>query len=135
VAFLISFRDPVSTYFQRLPFDPLNAPHSLSLYHVVDPFQGPYLNWKTDSSCRALRAWRVGGEAWVSKRLTAPTPDPSWEWTEGDRPGLRWTDLYNFFSRLQTDQDIGGRDGFVRVARTPSNQETLASACSGLLPQ
>lgn len=129
VALLLSFRDPVSTYFQRSPFDPANRFGALSLYHVIEQERGDVGDWRTQSACRVLRAWREGGEAWVSKRLEAVRPEPDWGWVEHDVQGLSWSDLTSFFGQFDTNADIGGPDGFVRLTTSIKNEELLRRTC------
>jgi hypothetical protein len=129
VALILSFRDPLSAYFQRAPFDPENRENALPLYHVIDPAFKGVGEWKSASSCRIMQAWNAGGQAWLSKRLVAPRPEPDWEWVEGDVDVVHWSDLPAFFKQLDTNEDLGGPDGFLRIAYDSKNQEIIQGAC------
>ncbi len=127
VALILYFDDPISGYYGRFPLDAGNEPHALPLYHVMELEDNA--PWSAGSSCRILRAWGAGGQAWLSKRLIAPRPQPDWGWVENDHPGLHWTDLRQFFAALETDSDLGDADGFVRVAPTGKNYAVLQATC------
>ncbi len=129
VAMIMSFSDPLSTYFDRRPFDPENQQNALPLYHVFDFAALGSKSWSMGASCRALRTWHDGGEVWLSKRFLAARPHPDWGWVEGDHPTVQWTDTRRFFGRLDADSDVGGVDGFERIAKTEKNRATLENAC------
>jgi hypothetical protein len=129
-ALILSFKDPLSTYFQRSPFDPDNQANALPLWHVIEVANNGVTKWRSGSSCRVLQAWNAGGEAWLSKRLVSPRPQPDWQWSENDVGSIHWVDLYGFFSHLDTDAGAGNGDGFFRIARDPKNEAILRSNCS-----
>lgn len=130
VAFITSFRDPLSTYVQKLPFSPLNRRGALPLFHVIAPGTSRVLRWRQDVACRVLQAWDAGGEIWVSDRLVASRPKPDWNWAEYDDSRVHWADLPAFFTRMETDSHIGSTDGFSRVANTARNRTDLHDTCS-----
>jgi hypothetical protein len=113
----------------RSPFDPENRENALPLYHVIDPAFKGVGEWKSASSCRIMQAWNAGGQAWLSKRLVAPRPEPDWEWVEGDVDIVHWSDLPAFFKQLDTNEDLGGPDGFLRIAYDSKDQEIIQGAC------
>ncbi|MBV8866216.1 MAG: hypothetical protein JO210_12550, partial [Acidobacteriaceae bacterium] len=115
VAIIMSFNDPLSRYFSRRPFDPANQQNGLPLYHVFDFAALGSTSWRGGASCRALRAWREGGEVWLSKRFLAPRPQLEWGWVEGDYRNLQWTEVRQFFGQFDVDSDLGGPDGFERI--------------------
>jgi hypothetical protein len=130
VAFLLSFRDPVSTYVQKVPFSPLNRQGSLPLFHVIEPGNISVTTWRRDAACRILQAWDSGGQAWLSARLVAQRPKPEWNWAERDDSHVHWVDLPAFFTRFETDGRIGGEDGFLRVASSVSNRQDIREVCA-----
>jgi hypothetical protein len=86
----------------------------------------PYANadeWKEMLADRVLRAWREGGDVWVTRRVWAERPKPDWMWAEGDDPRLRWKDIPAFFAGIQVERENGGEDGFALLARGGTNQE------------
>ncbi len=129
VTMIMSFNDPLSTYFNRHPFDPANQQNALPLYHVFDFATLGKTSWRIGASCRVLRTWRDGGEAWLSKRFLATRPEPDWAWVESDHPTVRWVDTSRFFRGLDADSDVGGADGFVRIAQSEKNRAELQEAC------
>ena len=132
VAFLLSFRDPLSTYVQSSPFVAENRQHALPLFHVIEPGARHIAIWRQESACRVLDAWKAGGDAWLSTRLMANVPLPEWNWAEHDDNRIHWVDLPAFFTRLDTDDRLGAGDGFLRVARTGKNQAFLEAACGAV---
>jgi hypothetical protein len=129
VAFLLSFRDPVSSYLQRVPFSPLNEQAALPLFHVIEPGNINVATWKSAAACRILQAWDAGGETWLSVRLLAERPRADWLWVEQDDSRVHWTDIPDFFTHLETDARVGDEDGFSRIARTEINRKTLQKEC------
>lgn len=129
IAFLVSFRDPLSTYLQRDPFVPENRQHALPFYHVIEPAAARVETWRSDAACRVLQAWHEGGEAWLSVRLLAARPKPEWEWVEHDDNRVQWKDLPAFFQRWRTDETIGTTDGFARVTEDSENRALIEGDC------
>ncbi len=87
----------------------------LPLEGAAAPGLADTAHWREDISRRIQPVWDKGGEVWFAKRLLAEKPRPEWNWVEGDDPDLSWHDLSEFFRSLETDADLGGTDGFVRV--------------------
>lgn len=130
IAFLLSFRDPVSTYVQRNPFSRLNRQGALPLFHVIEAGNISVVTWRKAAACRTLEAWDDGGEAWLSTRLLAQRPKPEWNWAEFDDTRVRWVDLPAFFTRFETNGRIGGDDGFLRLTPTSTNRQSLEEYCT-----
>lgn len=130
IAFLVSFRDPLSTYFQRDPFVPEYRQRSLPFFHVIEPGSDHVPTWRRDAACGVLQTWKAGGDAWLSVRLLASKPKPEWNWAEHDDDRVHWTDLPAFFRQFETDAATGQEDGFVRVARTARNRDLLEDFCA-----
>ena len=130
VAFITGFRDHLSSYVQKHPFSPMNRQNALPLFHLVEPGNVRLPVWRQDAACRMLETWDAGGEVWVSDRLVAPRPKPTWDWAEHDDSRIHWTDLPAFFTPLETDSHIGGADGFFRVTNAARNRAALQAVCS-----
>ncbi|HEY2842990.1 MAG TPA: hypothetical protein VGJ09_05040 [Bryobacteraceae bacterium] len=81
--------------------------------------------WRDSVAENASQVWGRGGDLWIPKRLLADTPAPTWNWTEGDNPALKWSDFPAWFRRFSFDADVGGPDGFLRLAHTPENSARL----------
>lgn len=127
VALVLYYDDPIFVFAGKQPFSPENGPDALPVYLVMEWKKGEL--WNAGPSCRILRAWQAGGEAWLSKRLIAPRPEPDWGWVENDHPAVPWTKLSGFFGALEKNSDNGGADGFVRVAPTEKNRLLLRETC------
>jgi hypothetical protein len=82
--------------------------------------------WREKFASDVHKAWGLGGEVWLSKRLLADTPRPDGTWAEGDDPRLTWPEVPAFFQQFETDNDKGGDDGFLRIARSQHNEQLLA---------
>jgi hypothetical protein len=88
--------------------------------------------WREDLSKRIVAVWDAGGDVWFAHRLLADKPRPESNWVEGDDPHLSWRDLQAFFQALETDETVGGEDGFVRLVPSPANKDRLAGLRKGL---
>ncbi|HEX4232309.1 MAG TPA: hypothetical protein VHZ07_26820 [Bryobacteraceae bacterium] len=128
--FLLSFRDPISTFVQKAPFSRYNRPNTLALHHAIEPGSSLVLTWRHDAACRMLNTWKAGGQDWISDRLVAQRPLPSWNWAEHDDDRVHWTDVSNFFAPLDRGEHIGGSDGFFLLPDSQSNRDRLAGYCS-----
>jgi len=122
---LLSFRDDVNRFYARFPFDQVSPVVRSALYYLVEPSSGR--NWRAEFATMVLRTWNGGGEVWASRRLWSDRPQSEWEWTEGDDPILRWSDLAAVFKRFQVKRTVGGDDGFAEVLDTDANRELIAA--------
>ena len=121
---LLSFQDDISVFFSRFPFNRIR-PEDASYYYIADQSTGDPRDWRNRFADRVFLIWSRQGDVWVSKRLIAERPASEWGWAEGDDPNLRWREIPAFFRQFVFDRDIGGHDGFSRLARTPSNEKSL----------
>lgn len=98
---------------------------SLNLWIVLQPAHERIFTWRQRFAARVLEAWQEQTEMWLSERLLAKAPLPEWGWVEGDDRAIRWVEVPEFCRQFQYDKKIGEADGFVRLARTESNQILL----------
>jgi hypothetical protein len=118
-------KDELENFVRDYPFNPVNHHNDLRVYSFL-PLGMPKLGeWREDVARRAFKAWREGGDVFVSRRVFAERPRAEWEWVEGADPRVRWAEVYEFFSQLETGQALGGEDGFVLLPRTPKNEQFL----------
>ncbi len=118
---LLSMQDDISLFFGRFPFHPTRS-DSVDYYFVAEQFVASSAEWRQRFARRALKAWQEDGEVWVTKRVSAETPLPQWNWAEGDDPNFKWRDIPLFFRQFDYDGKIGGYDGFQRIARNSANE-------------
>jgi len=128
VVSLLSFNDGISSFLARFPFHPINRVDPVRFYYLTEVGNTNMLYWRKEFAARSLQAWKENGDMWVSKRLLAEKPAPEWFWVEGDDPNLRWKEIPSYFGTFTFDRDVGGSDGFKRVARTPGNQASLEAS-------
>jgi hypothetical protein len=130
-AYVVNNMDGAWILRQSHPFHPMNRKALPELAAIVSP--GPRAPlWRSDFACAALATWRRGGEVWVAKRVLHETPERSWLWVEGDDPRLSWTQIHQFFVRVERAGEDGGADGFFRVSsEAAARREMLASAPGG----
>jgi hypothetical protein len=118
-------KDELENFVRDFPFNPVNHHNDLRVYSFL-PLGMPRLHeWRQDVARRAFKAWREGGDVFVSRRMFAARPRPEWEWVEGADPRVRWAEVYEFFSQLETGRVLGGEDGFVVLPPTPRNEQFL----------
>jgi hypothetical protein len=123
VAVVLSYAEDAHIFITQSLLHPGNRKRVLPTHALIIL---PYANadeWKEMLADRALRAWREGGDVWVTKRVWAERPKPDWMWAEGDDPRLRWKDIPAFFAGIKVERENGGEDGFALLARGGTNQE------------
>jgi hypothetical protein len=125
IAMIVTYQDDLSELINRAPFDNLNRPQPIPLYDVIEPATVRILQWRQQFSAEVFLVWNRGGEVWISKRFWSARPRPDWNWIEGDDRKISWRELPEFFATLQTDADLGGEDGFVRLSKNAGNRELL----------
>ena len=96
-------------------FYPYNGIFSLSLNS----------GWKHALTRKILSVWERGGDVWISKRFLISIPKFEWDWVEGEFPGLKWADLYGFFSLFEYSKSIGNKDGFILLLRSSQNARII----------
>ena len=122
---VITIQDALRSAVNRELFTPVNRPIPLRLYEIV-AFGTPDLpSWRQKFAASAAAAWDQGGEVWISKRAWQSTPQPDWNWVENEDLRVSWRNIAGFFSGLQTDGDLGGPDGFLRVSSSHANRARL----------
>lgn len=127
IVVVLSFRDGLSQYLERFPFDPAVAKFP-PVHTLIEAGTLRTLHWRMEFAQRALDSWEAGGDVWISRRLFASRPLPQWNWVEDDDRRVHWTDIPAFFGHAATDMVISGDDGFVRLAHTESNRQWLSGA-------
>jgi hypothetical protein len=128
---LLSLNDGISGFFARFPFhplNPLNDADAVQFYFLTEAGHASAQRWRQNFATHGLKAWADGGDIWISKRMLAQRPVLDWDWVEGDDPYLSWPQISQFFAPFALDGDVGGADGFVRIARVPQNQQRLQAA-------
>lgn len=128
---LVSLNDAAATLFSRYPFHPL-GPVREHFFFLTEGGRTNNGRWRHDFANRALRVWQEDGDVWISKRALADRPLADWGWIEGDDHNVHWRDFPSFFTAFTFDGDVGGPDGFVRIARSPANESVLISAAKDI---
>jgi len=128
---LLNYQDGLITFDETFPFNPLNR-DPLRLFDILEPSTTRVPTWRKEFATRALAAWARSGDVWLTKRVLAQRPQPDWAWAEGLQGSVPWVVFPAFFSRLEIAQEIGGDDGFVRLAPSKANQALLWDI--GILP-
>jgi hypothetical protein len=123
---LMSLADPLYWAVDAFPYEDQRGRRELRLDPVAEIGTAVVAHWRQGFARQTLQAWDSGRPVWMSKRLLAERPRPEWGWTEGDDPRVSWRALTTFTRGLATDQEVGGEDGFVRLADTPTNRHSLA---------
>ena len=125
--FLLTGQDGLFAVRYRL-FD--TRAKSLPYLVPVEPVTGDVAAWRSMFAAITLETWRKGGSVWVTRRVLANTPEPEWNWVEGDDSRISWKAVHAFFDQLDPDETLGGADGIFKIAPSERNQQIL----SGLVP-
>jgi len=127
VVVAVNLRDELVNFSRSFPLNPINldTDHPLRVGSLVVPGSVHVSRWREGFASTVLRAWKGNGDVWMSKRVLSMRPQPEWGWVESDDPRVSWTDVYEFFSRLEMGGSLGGEDGFVLLKPSRDNQELL----------
>jgi hypothetical protein len=122
----VNWQDDLINFGRSFPLHPINVEHSeLRIGALVTPGTTYAAKWREEFAKIALKAWREGGDVWVSTRALSPKPQAGWNWVEGDVEDVSWSDFSRFFADLDLGETVGGSDGFFKVLPTAKNQELL----------
>lgn len=127
--------DEIYDFTQGFPLSPLNRNKSFYVHDAVKVATDQIKTWKQEFAALSLRNMKMQRQVWVSRRVFASQPDPSWKWTEGDDRRITWKELPLYFEQFEYGPAIGGSDGFVPLLATSHNQELLSEFASGSNPQ
>ncbi len=112
--------------FQRAAlFNPVNIELDLNIYTVIELGSKYETSWREKFASKVLESWDEGGDVWVSRRLFTARPRAEWAWVEAENARVSWIDVQSFFTSLETGQEAGGPDGFLLLAPTSINRQTL----------
>jgi len=125
IVVLVTNQDTIEGFFSRALFGEVDRPQPLTVYDVAEPGTVRMNQWREEFAAKVIGVWNSGGEVWISRRLWSATPKPEWNWVERDDPREVWEDFYRFFHPLETDQDLGGNDGFARLTHGEENLRYL----------
>jgi hypothetical protein len=129
---MLNFQDEVYADRQGYPFHPYNRNsvlHTVSAVELVNE-RTPF--WRQHFARLTRETWTNHGDVWLSARLLAGRPDPSWYWTESDDPRVAWADIPRFFRSFELGEAVGGGDGFVLLPKTAGNERQIESLLSAL---
>jgi hypothetical protein len=123
----VNLRDELVNFNRSFPLNAMNrdTDHPLRVGSVVVPGSAQVGTWRQGLASTVLKAWRSGGDVWMSTRVLSPRPQAEWGWVESDDPRVSWADVHDFFSRLDMGESLGGPDGFALVVRSPRNEEVF----------
>jgi hypothetical protein len=122
---LLVVRDRLLLLPRDFPLDPRAA--GLRIGEIVTPGHPSVPRWREEFAVFVLDMWQQGSTIWLSKRLFESRPRADSTWVEGDDDRLTWSDVLSFFQQLQTGDEAGGEDGFVRLPPTDRNRKLLSA--------
>jgi hypothetical protein len=107
-------------------YPPTRDPLGVRFYHLLTTGTPSVNDWRSRAAGRILGAWEGGAEVLVTERLLAATPEPHWDWVDGDDTRVRWSEFPEFFAPLTYGSAVGVRgDGFLPLPATPENRLAL----------
>ena len=108
----------------RLQFDQQTNFH-VDPVAILGTVQVP--QWKSEFARTTLESWDQQNDVWIAKRFLSRVPRAEWNWTEGEDTRITWAEMYDFFSPLETNKQVSGDDGFVRLSPSESNKSLLST--------
>jgi hypothetical protein len=121
--YTLNIRDDLETLYDPNDRSLDNVPAVLPLIPTLGP---EIANWRGLFGQRMLTTWHQGGQIWIARRAWADRPQREWNWVEGDDWRVHWKDFHAVLSPFQIDAQVGGMDGFNRIANTPENRAQAA---------
>lgn len=118
-------QDDLVNFQASFPFEPINRHNIYHVYPLIWLNSDQASKWQEEFAANMLKAWKKGGDAWLSVRMLNPKPEPQWNWVEGDDPRVKWDDIYRFFAQLHTSDVASGADGFVLLDKSDANVQVL----------
>jgi len=120
-------QDNLAEFRLNFPLDPVNLHANWRTYDMLEINSARLVTWREDFANRALATWLQGGAVWLPERVFRSRPSPEWNWVEGDDKRVKWTDLPEFFSQLETGPMVDGDDGFVLLQNSSKNRQILGA--------
>lgn len=110
--------------FQRnFPNNPLNRDSLLHLHWLVELGASNVLDWRQDFADAVHSTWSAGGTVWLRDVVTEQTPQHT-NWVEGGDKHVKWNDIREIFSRLDTASGVGS---YSRLPQTEHNIHVVDS--------
>jgi len=127
---VINLRDPIYYMPALRLLDHQAQPHNFQVYDVIETASARVFRWRRQFAELSLARWSKGRQVWLSNRLLAERPQPEWRWVEGDTGRVKWIEIRTFFRSFDVTVGVDGSDGFVLLAESPHNQESLRELAS-----
>ncbi|MBK9374766.1 MAG: hypothetical protein IPN03_13825 [Holophagales bacterium] len=122
-------QDELFQFHRTYPMHPRNL-GGLRVIDVFAPGLASSSGWRSRIDRLVASERESGGAVFVSSRLLAGTPEPEWDWIEGDDPRAAWLELHEHFARF--DYERPGRPGEEFLLLRPGGE--LRAAPSGPTP-
>lgn len=117
----VDIHDDLVNFSRSFPLNAINRESRLRNYPLLNPGTPQALHWREDFAAIVLATWNTHGDVWISQRVLAPNPNPSWGWIEKSDSNITWRDLHVFFSQFDFGTVVGGSDGFLPLLATQKN--------------
>lgn len=124
-------QDELVNFQASYPFHPANRHGNYSVYSLVVVGTSQVNQWREGFAARAVGVWSMGGDVWITDRVSSPRPLPEWNWVEGDDRRVSWGDINSFFSQLEMGENTGVKDGFMLLLPSQKNAELLGRFMPG----
>jgi hypothetical protein len=124
--FAANWQDDLVNFNRSFPLNPINRTGSVRIAALITPGEDSVPHWPKDFWANAETIWNSGGDVWISKRLLLAGPRADSNWVEGDDRRVSWTDLFNYSSKLELGQSVGGDDGFALLLPSDNNKKYMS---------
>jgi hypothetical protein len=125
VLITINLQDPLIQLIDQDLFNAANRPAPRNNHWMVDVASAKTSLWRQQFAALVLENWRKNRDVWVTKGALEHRPDEDACWVEGDDPAVRWSDVECFSKTLEFDRSTNRSDGFVRLRRSPAQENRL----------
>jgi hypothetical protein len=120
--------DDIIAFRRDYPFHPLSQRDRLHTLALLEIGTSQVTHWRQAFADSVITIWSKGEDVWLRTQLLEATPRKESNWAEGSDPNVQWTDLVDFFHRLEVGYPLPEESpSFVKLLPTENNKLFLHS--------